>query len=194
MSITSIIIIIIVITNLRGAWVVQSVEHPTQDAQVMISGCEIQPCVGLHAGRGACVRFSLSLCPSSAHIFSLSKKQKTKNKKPKPSPHDSAMHPEQPSPLQPPTAFPLLFPAWFSANAECIPKCHGVTVSLCSHPELQRSLKYIPFPSVPATSPLPCPHHHRKDKDSHRAYHGRGIVLSTVAFVFSLNTQKTQER
>ena len=62
----------------RGAWVAQSVEHPTS-AQVMISRSvsSIEPRIGLCADSsepGVCFRFcvSFSLCPSPAHTLSLS--------------------------------------------------------------------------------------------------------------------------
>ena len=60
-----------------GAWVAQSVEHPTS-AQVMISQLmSSSPAIGLCADSsepGACFRFcvSLSLCPSLAYAVSLS--------------------------------------------------------------------------------------------------------------------------
>ena len=59
-----------------GAWMAQSVKCLTS-AQVMISGHEFEPRIGLCADSsepGACFTFcvSLSLCPSPAHALSLS--------------------------------------------------------------------------------------------------------------------------
>ena len=55
----------------------QSVECPTS-AQVMISVCEFELHVGLYADSsepGACFGFCVSsLCPSPAHVLSLSQK------------------------------------------------------------------------------------------------------------------------
>ena len=69
------------INKLRGAWVVQSIEHPTS-AQVMISQfVGLEPHVGLCADSsepGACFGFcfSRSLCLSLTHVLSLSLPQK----------------------------------------------------------------------------------------------------------------------
>ena len=70
-------------SGLWGAWVAQSVKHPTS-AQVMISRFgSSSPRVGLCADSselGACFRFcvSLSLCPSPVHALSLSVSKRNK--------------------------------------------------------------------------------------------------------------------
>ena len=67
---------LIKIKSFWGAWVAQLVKRPTS-AQVMISRLMIKPHVRLCADSSepeACFRFcvSLSLCPSLAHVLSLS--------------------------------------------------------------------------------------------------------------------------
>lgn len=53
-------------------WVAQSVSiWLLMSAQVMISGCEFEPCVGLLVQCVVCLRFFLTLCPFS-HLYSLS--------------------------------------------------------------------------------------------------------------------------
>jgi len=69
--------------TLRDAWVVQLVKHLSDSwfqVRSWSPGHEIKPCVGLCVGRGAWLRFSLSLCPSSPSCsLSLKQNKQTKN-------------------------------------------------------------------------------------------------------------------
>ena len=62
---------------IRGPWVVQLAKHSTLDFSLATlqlrsqsQGFEIDPCLGLHNGQGASLRFSLPLylCPSPCFL------------------------------------------------------------------------------------------------------------------------------